>query len=376
MPRVRRHLLWPREGEKDADEQRGPEQKPETGATVQRQAADEELKSPRFAGDSRLDRAFHNKAPLAIGETGTAVKLLQQALIDAGFPIPAGATGHFGSQTLAAVKQCQRTFNLKPDGIVGHETLAKLDNLTGGTLTVSPGPAADLAPGPTATSERALTADEQKIVDALMLQARETVSFARVKLVELRSARALVATTPLAFLLFHGKVHHAVERWLRVLDPKQDAYWAAVDRAIALLGSHLAISTQERFTRNPPGDAFCPAGTGAATAGTHIGLCDIFWNNNALCQRDMLVHEMFHSIGIHHGGPPNDPNACVSRKDIDAGRALDSCDNLSMLVSEVAVDSFDACGKSCFGDDPDSIPDDSALLGDTVTETPDLAPVL
>jgi peptidoglycan hydrolase-like protein with peptidoglycan-binding domain len=339
---------------------------------VHRQDAGEALSSPRFAGTDRFEQAFRNAPPIGVGENGGHVGVLQQALIDAGFPIPAGVTSHFGQQTLSAVTSFQRAFSLKPDGKVGHLTLGKLDNLTGGTLTVSDGPAADLVDGPSPTAERQLTGDEQKRVDALVLQVRELVSFARVKLIDMRSARGLVTSDPLAFLLFHSKTHHAVERWLRVFDPKLDAYWAVVDAAIGLLGSHMAVSTQERFTRNPTGDPFCPGTADAATAGTHVGLCDGFFGENALCQRDELLHEFFHSLGIHHGGPANDPNACVSRKDIDSGRALDSCDNLAMLVSEIGVASFDACGKSCFGDDPGDIPPDSQLIGPAPGPLPDL----
>jgi hypothetical protein len=46
---------------------------------------------------------------------------------------------------------------------------------------------------------------------------------------------------------------------------------------------------------------------------------------------------------------------------MSTAQALDSCDNLAMLASEIASGSFDACGKSCFGDDPRVLPDDTVL---------------
>lgn len=44
------------------------------------------------------------KFPLNVGMRGDAIRRMQQALIKAGAGIPAGATGYFGQQTLAALK--------------------------------------------------------------------------------------------------------------------------------------------------------------------------------------------------------------------------------------------------------------------------------
>ncbi|OYV62904.1 MAG: hypothetical protein B7X03_03830 [Parcubacteria group bacterium 21-58-10] len=51
---------------------------------------------------------------LTVGATGSAVTCLQQALIGAGFSIPAGATGYYGSQTVAAVAAWQKAKNIAP----------------------------------------------------------------------------------------------------------------------------------------------------------------------------------------------------------------------------------------------------------------------
>ena len=127
--------------------------------------------------------------------------------------------------------------------------------------------------------------------------------------------------------------------------------------------AHPAASLQEQFTKEALGTPFCPnAGVGAATAGFHIGLCDPFFTHTPVCQRDELVHEIFHSLGIHHGGTARDPNACVSRASMSGAQALDSCDNLSMLISETVSGTFDACGKSCFGDDPRILADDVPVV--------------
>ena len=58
------------------------------------------------------------------GATGEAVRLMQQALTDAGFPLE--ADGIFGEKTQHAVRQYQRSRHLSVDGVAGPETLAAL----------------------------------------------------------------------------------------------------------------------------------------------------------------------------------------------------------------------------------------------------------
>jgi len=93
------------------------------------------LRSPRFAKDERLQRAANNNPPLRAGETGEAVRLLQQALIDLGFPMPISVKrfgspdGIYGNETTTRVREFQRKNGLSADGIAGRDTLAKLDAL-------------------------------------------------------------------------------------------------------------------------------------------------------------------------------------------------------------------------------------------------------
>lgn len=63
------------------------------------------------------------------GSSGTEVKKLQQALIDAGYNVgSSGADGIYGSNTAAAVKQYQTDNGLTVDGIAGEQTLGSLYN--------------------------------------------------------------------------------------------------------------------------------------------------------------------------------------------------------------------------------------------------------
>jgi peptidoglycan hydrolase-like protein with peptidoglycan-binding domain len=96
------------------------------------------LGSPRFQGNPRLHQAFHNSPAMHIGESGEAVRLVQEALTEQGASMP-GSTkptgaldGGFGQETFDAVKDLQTRQGLAVDGIVGHDTLGELDRLGAG----------------------------------------------------------------------------------------------------------------------------------------------------------------------------------------------------------------------------------------------------
>jgi N-acetylmuramoyl-L-alanine amidase len=61
---------------------------------------------------------------LRMGDRGEAVKVVQQALREAGFDIV--VDGIFGRNTRAAVMEFQRQSSLTVDGIVGPQTLSAL----------------------------------------------------------------------------------------------------------------------------------------------------------------------------------------------------------------------------------------------------------
>jgi len=62
------------------------------------------------------------------GSQGAAVKSLQQALISKGFKLPKfGADGHYGDETVTAVKELQKAVGITVDGIYGPVTAKKLD---------------------------------------------------------------------------------------------------------------------------------------------------------------------------------------------------------------------------------------------------------
>ena len=117
-----------------------------TAMRLQRTIGDgHDLTSPRFALDPVLEAVFDNERLLRVGATGLHINKIQQALVDAGFPLPTfGVDGIFGSETRSAVQDFQRSRGLDPDGIIGPLTMGALDNqfppfITSQTVETSPG---------------------------------------------------------------------------------------------------------------------------------------------------------------------------------------------------------------------------------------------
>ncbi|MCO5093508.1 peptidoglycan-binding domain-containing protein [Bosea sp. (in: a-proteobacteria)] len=93
------------------------------------------LKSPRFASNAALQNAARSAPPIRRGANGQHVAAIQQAFIDLGLGMAistkkAGkADGIFGGETESRVWQFQARMGLTRDGIVGRDTMAKLDEL-------------------------------------------------------------------------------------------------------------------------------------------------------------------------------------------------------------------------------------------------------
>jgi len=89
-----------------------------------------DMKSPRFADDPTLQSVFRGECLLQSGDEGSAVQKIQQALIEAGFPLPGyGADSDFGRETEAAVRSYQSAHGLEANGIIGTTTMESLDAL-------------------------------------------------------------------------------------------------------------------------------------------------------------------------------------------------------------------------------------------------------
>jgi peptidoglycan hydrolase-like protein with peptidoglycan-binding domain len=94
------------------------------------------LLSGRLSSNARIQQAANSSPSLKQGEKSDAVAIVQQALVDLGFAMPLSTQGGrgltdgiFGAETARIVRQFQKSFGLTVDGIVGKQTLAKLDEL-------------------------------------------------------------------------------------------------------------------------------------------------------------------------------------------------------------------------------------------------------
>lgn len=93
------------------------------------------LTSPRFSWNLRLQAVSENNPVMRKRETGEAVRLVQQALIDLGYPMPVSTRRHgspdgiYGTETHAKVYAFQVAQRIGRDGIVGRNTMARLDTL-------------------------------------------------------------------------------------------------------------------------------------------------------------------------------------------------------------------------------------------------------
>jgi peptidoglycan hydrolase-like protein with peptidoglycan-binding domain len=94
------------------------------------------IKNPRFSSFERLQQAAANQPALGEGESGEHVAAIQQALIDLGMKMPRSTNnsttlpdGIFGIETAARVKEFQALNGLMSDGIVGKQTITKLEAL-------------------------------------------------------------------------------------------------------------------------------------------------------------------------------------------------------------------------------------------------------
>ncbi|MGH3925909.1 MAG: peptidoglycan-binding domain-containing protein, partial [Pseudonocardiaceae bacterium] len=91
------------------------------GLQVQRTIGDgHDLRNHRFKGNQLLEATFDGERTIHQGNSGIHVTIIQQALVDAGFPIPPpGVTGVFGLGTRQAVRAFQSAKGLAGAALTG-----------------------------------------------------------------------------------------------------------------------------------------------------------------------------------------------------------------------------------------------------------------
>ena len=136
------------------------------------------FRSRHFQGNDRLVQAASNTPFMKKGEVGFAVRLLQQALMDLGYPLPKStntfkapdgtklADGIYGPEVKGQVRQFQIDEGLGKDGIAGAETLGQMDLLlVSRRITFKPLP--PLPPGSPGDATNPLANTEQVILETL-----------------------------------------------------------------------------------------------------------------------------------------------------------------------------------------------------------------
>ncbi|MCX6612167.1 MAG: peptidoglycan-binding domain-containing protein, partial [Acidobacteria bacterium] len=90
----------------------------------------------RFFRNARLQKVAVNQPSMGTGEKGDGVRAVQQAFLDLGYPMPKSTRngaeapdGIFGSETHATTIEFQKKHTLTPDGVVGKQTMTRLDDL-------------------------------------------------------------------------------------------------------------------------------------------------------------------------------------------------------------------------------------------------------
>ncbi|MCE5235068.1 MAG: peptidoglycan-binding protein [Clostridiaceae bacterium] len=100
---------------------------PATEDAVQRFQRQIGVAQDGIAGPETLDRIYADDAPkylLKLGMDGDDVKELQLQLVDLGYMTR--ATGHYGDETTAAIKEFQKRNSLSADGLTGEATMDRL----------------------------------------------------------------------------------------------------------------------------------------------------------------------------------------------------------------------------------------------------------
>lgn len=85
------------------------------------------LRSTLLARIEQLEMVAQGKTLLRRGAQGPGIRAIQQVLLNAGFQLPSGTNGSFDEYMEAAVRAFQRSHGTTDDGVIGAQTMKKLD---------------------------------------------------------------------------------------------------------------------------------------------------------------------------------------------------------------------------------------------------------
>lgn len=85
------------------------------------------LRSVLLSSIEQLEMVAQGKTLLRRGAQGPGIRAIQQVLLQAGFQLPSGTNGEFDEFMKAAVQAFQRNHGEPGDGVIGAQTIRKLD---------------------------------------------------------------------------------------------------------------------------------------------------------------------------------------------------------------------------------------------------------
>lgn len=136
----------------------------------------------------------------------------------------------------------------------------------------------------------------------------------------------------------------AIVNWLHV-SPGDPKFQSTVTAALSLYRRNLALTPQKIYQSNtatgidPAGNA-CPPNFAYSRGGVGpVYFCDNFLAKGVKCQRDVMIHEHFHLLGL--ALPPQPENYGAATPEL----ALKSPDSLAQLAVEISDGPHDASCK-------------------------------
>jgi hypothetical protein len=228
------------------------------------------------------------------------------------------------------------------------------DSVGAGSPDAGPGPAPGAGPDAGGGGAPAAGAGEQQRMQTAFQASRTTLGQAIAKMDKLIAAiqeqqRQPSLNLPDGVPQFdsdNAPTFQAVVQWLKVDANNPTGALSTVWSARSLMMRNSALSPQLRRGGPIKIDGvmrtdYHAYSTGSVAGGLNCG--DVFFTTDSPeCNRDVVTHECFHMLGIHHGGAANDP---VTHRDLitTPEHALDSADNLAQLVSQLATGKTDSC---------------------------------
>jgi len=277
-----------------------------------------DLSSPRFAKDTVLEACFDNERVLQSDDPDrTAIKKIQQALVDGGFALTKfGVDGLFGPETKAAVEAFQRDpgpglTSTDADGIIGPITMDLLDKrFLGSPITpitpvtpLSPSPAGPCTPTDVSNvkqqAEDGRKSGLQSVKSATLALDRLHSRWIENKADILAGRRVLIGALVCAFDSNFN------------IDQRDPNYGVRhIQAMIRLKHLHISLSHSVAYTCQPGSDSICTSSQGRETVAyvsSHqppIHFCPLFRNNpDPLDVEATVVHEFAHLLpGVGDSG--------------------------------------------------------------------------